>query len=214
MLFLVEPTKDAREIQRQVLLIGAPADALQQLVNGGYVAAVTAVQCADQAGGAASIEDQVAQFRVAKAFMNDTVVDALGIRAFMFTLKLERCATAADLATLLPDYTQALLKKLDREAVRAHWSSARARSCADARRQVGAPSTSSAAPCGDRTTAGAGTPTLQEHPEPTKPCRIVALLASRHVAELVPAVDAVAEAKHRERDDMSQRDLAESFMAK
>ena len=51
--------------------------------------------------------------------MNETVVDALGIRAFLFTLKLEKCATATDLATLLPGYAEALLKKLDREAVRA-----------------------------------------------------------------------------------------------
>ena len=47
-----------------------------------------------------SIEDQVAHFRVAKAFMNETIVDALGIRAFMFTLKLEKCATGADLVLL------------------------------------------------------------------------------------------------------------------
>ena len=117
-LFLVEPDKDVREIQRQILLIGAPADALQQLVNGGYVAPVTAFNAPVKAG-TLSVEDQVAQFRIAKTFMNETVVDALGIRAFMFTLKLEKCATAADLATLVPEYAQALLKKLDREAVRA-----------------------------------------------------------------------------------------------
>ena len=28
----------------------------------------------------------------------------LGIRAFLFTLRLERCATRADLKALLPDY--------------------------------------------------------------------------------------------------------------
>jgi len=117
-LFLIDAQKDARDIQRQVLLIGAPADALQQLVNGGYVAALTAFN-APITGGAVSIEDQIAQFRVAKAFMNETIVDALGIRAFMFTLKLERCATPADLSTLLPEYAQNLLKKVDREAVRA-----------------------------------------------------------------------------------------------
>jgi len=117
-LFLIDSAKDARDIQRQILMIGAPADALQQLVSGGYVAGVTAFN-APITGGAVSIEDQIANFRVAKAFMNDTIVDALGIRAFMFTLKLERCATPADLVTLLPDYTQHLLKKVDREAVRA-----------------------------------------------------------------------------------------------
>jgi hypothetical protein len=37
--------------------------------------------------------------------MNDTIVDTLGIRAFGSTLRLERCATRADLVALLPDYT-------------------------------------------------------------------------------------------------------------
>jgi hypothetical protein len=118
-LFLIDADKDVGDIVRKIQLIGAPGDALQQLVDGGYVAPVTAFNAPITSSGPVSIEEQIAQFRVAKAFMNETVVDALGIRAFMFTLKLERCATAADLATLLPDYTQALLKKLDREAVRA-----------------------------------------------------------------------------------------------
>ncbi|MFO1304470.1 MAG: hypothetical protein U1F54_12100 [Burkholderiales bacterium] len=118
-LFLVDPAKDPAEIQRQVALMGAPATALAELAEGGYIAPVRAFNAPIASGGEQSIEDQLAQFRVAKAFMNETIVDALGIRAFMFTLKLEKCATAADLATLLPDYAQALLKKLDREAVRA-----------------------------------------------------------------------------------------------
>jgi len=117
-LFLVEPDKDITEIQRRIALIGAPTDALQQLVSGGYVAPVGAFN-APVVGPAESIVDQVAAFRVAKAFMNETVVDALGIRAFMFTLKLERCATAADLATILPEYGEQLQKKLDRDAARA-----------------------------------------------------------------------------------------------
>ena len=116
-LFLIEADKDIGDIERKILLIGAPADALQQLVNGGYVAPVTQFNAPIQAG-AQSIEDQIASFRIAKAFMNDTIVDALGVRAFFFTLKLERCATPADLNTLLPDYAQALLKKMDREAAR------------------------------------------------------------------------------------------------
>src|SRR4030095_2347389 len=102
-LFLVDPTKDASEIQRQILPMGAPANALTELVTGGYVAPVSEFN-APLKDGARSIDDQVAHFRVAKAFMNETIVDALGIRAFMFTLKLEKCATATDLGTLLPDY--------------------------------------------------------------------------------------------------------------
>src|SRR5262245_46478649 len=91
-LFLVDAGKDVQDLQRQIMLIGAPVDALEQLVNGGYIAPVGQLS-APITGGTQSIEDQIAHFRVAKAFMNDTIVDALGIRAFGFTLKLERCAT-------------------------------------------------------------------------------------------------------------------------
>jgi hypothetical protein len=119
-LFLVDAGKTADDIQRQVLLIGAPPDSIAQLMAAGYVAEVgQAGQTGVPAEAAASTDDRVANFRVAKAFMNETIVDALGIRAFGFTLRLERCATTEDLIAILPSYAEALLKKLDREATRA-----------------------------------------------------------------------------------------------
>jgi hypothetical protein len=123
-LFLIDPGKPVDAILEQAALIGAPADALAQLAAEGYIE-----ELGGQGAGAVaseglpapplSIEDEVANFRLAKAFMNDTIVDALGIRAFTFTLRLERCSTRDDLSALLPDYTEALLKKLERPAVRA-----------------------------------------------------------------------------------------------
>jgi hypothetical protein len=118
-LFLIDAAKPAEEIQRQIKIIGAPEDALAQLQGAGYIAPIGDAGMIEAPVRGESIEDQLAQFRLAKAFMNDTIVDALGIRAFAFTLRLERCATSADLANLLPDYTTALVKRLDREAARA-----------------------------------------------------------------------------------------------
>ncbi len=54
--------------------------------------------------------DELSRFRAAKSFMNETVVSALGLRAFVFTLRLERCSTRADLGQLMPDYEKALRK--------------------------------------------------------------------------------------------------------
>jgi hypothetical protein len=135
-LFLIDPGKPVDAILEQAALIGAPADALAQLAAEGYIeelggqgAGAVASEGLPRAANSAaagtapapplSIEDEVANFRLAKAFMNDTIVDALGIRAFTFTLRLERCSTRDDLSALLPDYTEALLKKLERPAVRA-----------------------------------------------------------------------------------------------
>lgn len=117
-LFLVDAAKGADELGRQIARIGAPADALAQLAADGYVEPVGGESFAPPPGEG-SVGDRIGRFRIAKAFMNESIVDARGIRAFAFTLKLERCATAADLAALLPDYANALVKSLDREAARA-----------------------------------------------------------------------------------------------
>ena len=53
------------------------------------------------------------RFLQTKKLMNDTAVDALGLRAFLFTLKLEKCSTIADLQAMLPDFGKALSKSLE-----------------------------------------------------------------------------------------------------
>lgn len=129
-LFLIDANKPLVDIEQQVKLIGAPVDAIDQLVAGGYIAEIGSAGSPIAAGAPVAMapttptaqlspEERMTNFRVAKTFMNETIVDALGIRAFGFTLKLERCSTAEDLIALLPTYTEALLKKLDREATRA-----------------------------------------------------------------------------------------------
>ena len=112
-LFLVDPGKSLDEIRQQAAQIGAPDDAITQLVAEGYIAQVGAGAPAVAVVAAAADlpTDELERFRAAKAFMNDTIVDVLGIRAFLFTMRLERCATRADLAALLPDYAAALAKK-------------------------------------------------------------------------------------------------------
>jgi hypothetical protein len=50
------------------------------------------------------------RFRAALKYMNDSAVQSLGLRAFFFTLKLEKCFTADDLYALLPDYKKVIAK--------------------------------------------------------------------------------------------------------
>src|SRR5262245_36099553 len=64
-LFLVDANKDAQDLQRQIMLIGAPEDSLAQLVSAGYIAPLGQFN-APMTEGAQSIEDQIARFRVAK----------------------------------------------------------------------------------------------------------------------------------------------------
>jgi hypothetical protein len=123
-LFLIDSNKLADVLSEQVALIGGPPGALAHLLAQGYIQEVGQVvaagnEVAAPASDPARVNDELANFQVAKIFMNDTVVDTLGIRAFLFTLRLERCATRAELMAILPDYTDALGKKLDRPAVHA-----------------------------------------------------------------------------------------------
>ena len=61
----------------------------------------------------APVEGDYERFRAAKKFMNDTAVDNMGtMKKFTFTLKLERCAVRADLADLVDEYEQALMKSI------------------------------------------------------------------------------------------------------
>jgi hypothetical protein len=56
------------------------------------------------------MQDEYARFRVAKDFMNTTVVNSLGMKAFFFTLKLERAGTVDDLRGLVKPFQDAITK--------------------------------------------------------------------------------------------------------
>ena len=66
----------------------------------------------------AAAGDEYTRFRAAKDFMNITVVDALGIRSFFFTLKLERAGNLADLRELVRGYSDAITKGSGTEEAR------------------------------------------------------------------------------------------------
>jgi hypothetical protein len=111
LLFLIDPAKSAEQIEQQAAQIGAAYEELAQLIHDGYIVELGTEAPTPANDAIAGEVDEVGRFRIAKAFMNDTIVDALGIRAFVFTLRLERCATREDLKALLSDYAQALAKK-------------------------------------------------------------------------------------------------------
>ena len=111
MLILVDPSKTSDELHVSAAQIGVEADFLETLVREGYVVAVAGSDSTPTESAPRTVtKDELARFRAAKAFINETIVDALGVRAFMFTLRLERCSIPADLARLLPDYAKAIAK--------------------------------------------------------------------------------------------------------
>lgn len=115
MLILVDGALPEFILKEDAARVGAPADFLEQLAAAGLIeraegVAPAAPARAPQPAAASAAPDEFTRFRQAKDFMNATIVDALGIKGFFFTLKLERAGVVADLRELLEPYREALAK--------------------------------------------------------------------------------------------------------
>jgi len=123
MLILIDGAKPALILKEEAASLGAPEDFLEALEGQGLIERVGAAPAPGAAGAQerravvrAPAEpdparlDPVARFRAAQQFMNDTAVNALGLKAFFFTLKLEKCSTVDDLKPLAGAYREAIAK--------------------------------------------------------------------------------------------------------
>jgi hypothetical protein len=114
---LVDGITPEEMLRREAQQVGAPEDFLEQLVALGLIESTEAIAraAAVSAAPGGGSEAQFQRFRDAQAFMNTTVVDALGIKSFFFTLKLERAATLADLRELAGPYLELMAKASGKE---------------------------------------------------------------------------------------------------
>jgi hypothetical protein len=118
MLIMIDGMTPVAQLHGAAARLGVEHDYLRLLQGHGLIAPVADQRVRSSSTvrvDAAAANDSTAlseadRFTAAKRFMNDTVVDAIGLRAFFFTLKIEKCGTRADLAALLPDYTKAVNK--------------------------------------------------------------------------------------------------------
>lgn len=149
MLIMVDGTRTVVQLREAAQTLSAPADFLEVLQGMGLVAqegvapvrvassvasgtssgatappaaaatpAPVAAAAADPDAAAATAA-HAERFRAALKFMNDSAVDLLGLRAFFFTLKLEKCYSSRDLLALLPEFTKAIAKSNGPEMARA-----------------------------------------------------------------------------------------------
>lgn len=112
MLILIDGSKPLLILREEAAALGVPADFIEQLEGLGLVAPVAGAGAprAVRAAPPGAKMDPVAHFRMAQQFMNDTAVSALGIKAFFFTLKMEKCATVDDLRGMVDTYRAAIAK--------------------------------------------------------------------------------------------------------
>lgn len=132
MLIMVDGTRTVAQLRHAQLTLGAPPDFLQSLVALGLVASDQEPAPAAAPAVAAPVDVELglsppearpaednAKFRAALKFMNDSAVDLLGLRAFFFTLKIEKCFTMADLEDLIPQFSSAINKSKGSDIARA-----------------------------------------------------------------------------------------------
>lgn len=131
LLFLIDGHKPVDKVAEMARALGLLGNELDELEADGFI-----VKSADGAGAAAATpaapgasdevgSDEAGKFRVAKKYMNDTIVNTLGLKAFFFTLKLEKCGNRADLAQLLEEYGKAIAKASNVETAKVLVSRAR-----------------------------------------------------------------------------------------
>jgi hypothetical protein len=111
-LILVDGKHPFSVLQKEARKLSAPEDFIQQLMALNLVARKEGPAMATIATGGepAVAGDEFARFRAAKEFMSSTIVNAVGIKSFFFTLKLEKMSTRADLKGMLDDYSKAMTK--------------------------------------------------------------------------------------------------------
>lgn len=126
MLILEDGVQTEEMLQAGAAGVGAPPDFIAQLVAAGVIELASGSgEPADGAGSSApratdaGPRDAFSRFRDAKAFMNTTIVDALGIKSFMFTMKLERANSLQELSELVDAFRTALTGARDEAYARA-----------------------------------------------------------------------------------------------
>lgn len=109
------------DLRRQFQALGDVDALLDELHDAGLIEAAGAAEAEAPAPTAKLVaaidtvpeevpEDAATATRLARQFMNETTVAVLGLRAFLFTKKLQRCGSAEDLRALLPEYRRMIGK--------------------------------------------------------------------------------------------------------
>jgi hypothetical protein len=111
LLIVIHGTDTVAELSQSFQAFGDVGASLNELAGLGLITARESSSAAAplqvQAANAPDIMPPAPQ---AKQFLNETAVAVLGLRAFLFTLKLEHCYTADELRGILPEYQRVMTK--------------------------------------------------------------------------------------------------------
>lgn len=117
LLISIDGVHTIQQVRDQFRVLGDITPLIEELHSAGLVQFKSngASASNDPTGPSAVVESDASMHVIpplglVRQFMNETAVEAVGLRAFMFTLKLERCSTKQELTDVLPDYHRILAK--------------------------------------------------------------------------------------------------------
>lgn len=121
LLLLIDGRLPAFMLREQGAKMGLPADTLDLLYDQGFVEARSAAAAAEAAAGETLAEGDAGEERFAhytnsRRLMTESVFSALGLKGFLFTLKIEKTGNLDDLRQLIPDYQRLLTKAIGEES--------------------------------------------------------------------------------------------------
>ena len=101
------PAEDATDQPKNV---PATREAVKEALN--QLRGLGLIDLSDSAANAPqyATADTLSVVLQAKQFINESAVAVLGLRAFLFTLKLEHCYTEAEIRGILPEYQRVMAK--------------------------------------------------------------------------------------------------------
>ncbi len=121
LLLLVDGQHPAFVLREQAEKMKLPADTLDTLISGGFIElrrAAASATAAPQSPGAeerSASADRFAHYTGARRLMTESIFSALGLKGFLFTLKIEKTANMDDLRGLIPEYERLMTRALGAE---------------------------------------------------------------------------------------------------
>lgn len=110
LLIVIHGTDTVAQLTQNFHAFGDVDASLRELASLGLITVRGTVAPAATQMPAANAPDIMPPAQQAKQLLNESAVAVLGLRAFLFTLKLEHCYTAEELRGILPEYQRVVTK--------------------------------------------------------------------------------------------------------
>ena len=114
LLIMVDGNRTVAQILERARALRVDASALSALEQAGLIARRFSAPSSHQgeAAAAAHSEKEIQRFLAAQKKMSDAISAHLGFRGYVMILRLQRAENLRDLHDLLPDFAQALVKRI------------------------------------------------------------------------------------------------------